>query len=69
MRAAAEAALVRGPNPFTVVRPSFVTFPDRGEMTITADGSYRSRTASCSPFTTAPRSGAMIRLVLMLLLA
>ena len=48
MRATAEAALVRGPNPFTVVRPSLVTRSDRGEMTIVADGNCRPRTASRS---------------------
>ncbi len=31
VRATVEAALVSGPNPFTVVRPSFITGPDRGE--------------------------------------
>ena len=31
VRAAVEAALLSGPNPFTVVRPSFVTGPDRSE--------------------------------------
>lgn len=31
VRAAIEAALLNGPNPFTVVRPSFVTGPDRDE--------------------------------------
>lgn len=31
VRATVEAALVSGANPFTVVRPSFVTGPDRGE--------------------------------------
>ena len=31
VRATVEAALVHGPNPFTVVRPSFITGPDRGE--------------------------------------
>ena len=69
VRATVEAALVSGPNPFTVVRPSIVTLPDRGEMTITADGNCRSRTASGSPFTTSPRPVALFRPVLMLLLA
>jgi uncharacterized protein YbjT (DUF2867 family) len=32
VRATVEAALVAGPNPFTVVRPSFITGPDRGEV-------------------------------------
>jgi uncharacterized protein YbjT (DUF2867 family) len=31
VRATVEAALSGGPNPFTVVRPSFITGPDRGE--------------------------------------
>ena len=31
VRATVEAALVSGPNSFTVVRPSFITGPDRGE--------------------------------------
>jgi uncharacterized protein YbjT (DUF2867 family) len=31
VRATVEAALVSGPNPFTVVRPSFITGNDRGE--------------------------------------
>ncbi|MDZ7631876.1 MAG: NAD-dependent epimerase/dehydratase family protein [Gemmatimonadaceae bacterium] len=31
VRATVEAALVSGPNPFTVVRPSFITGPDREE--------------------------------------
>lgn len=31
VRATVEAALVTGPNPFTVVRPSFITGPDRDE--------------------------------------
>lgn len=31
VRATVEAALLSGPNPFTVVRPSFITGPDRGE--------------------------------------
>jgi uncharacterized protein YbjT (DUF2867 family) len=31
VRATVEAALVSGANPFTVVRPSFITGPDRGE--------------------------------------
>jgi uncharacterized protein YbjT (DUF2867 family) len=31
VRARIEAALLDGPNPFTVVRPSFVTGPDRDE--------------------------------------
>ncbi len=31
VRAHVESALVEGPNPFTVVRPSFVTGDDRGE--------------------------------------
>ncbi len=32
VRATVEAALVSGPNPFTVVRPSFITGPDRDEV-------------------------------------
>ncbi len=32
VRATVEAALVSGPNPFTVVRPSFITGNDRGEV-------------------------------------
>lgn len=31
VRATVEAALLSGPNPFTVVRPSFITGPDRAE--------------------------------------
>ena len=31
VRATVEAALVSGPNPFTVVRPSFITGSDRDE--------------------------------------
>jgi uncharacterized protein YbjT (DUF2867 family) len=31
VRATVEAALSSGPNPFTVVRPSFITGPDRSE--------------------------------------
>ena len=31
VRATVEAALLSGPNPFTVVRPSVITGPDRAE--------------------------------------